>query len=124
MDESTEKKIDTTLSTLHILIDNCVNVIKNDQKKIALTLIKMNQIDNIKIRMRLSYCWNSLVRSNKAIFYEASDELFSFFVLNFKYKDHELDFSSSEFFHHLIDLEENASPPEALQKLMEARIHE
>lgn len=118
-------KLLVTLSTLHILIDNCPNVISNDHKKIALILLKMNQVENMKIRMHLSYCWNSLIRFNKEIFYEIPDQLFTFFVLNFKFKDHELSFSSSEFFHHILyDDEEICTPPEKLQKLMEARIHE
>jgi hypothetical protein len=119
-----ENKILITLSTLHSLIDNCPNVISNDHKKIALTLLKMNQVENLKIRMHLSNCWNSLVRFNKEIFFEIPDQLFTFFVLNFKYQDHDLNFSSAEFFHHVIDAEENCQPCEKLQKLMEARIHE
>lgn len=119
-----ENKILITLSTLHILIDNCPNVITNEYKKIALTLLKVSQIENLKIRMRLAYCWNSLVRFNKEIFYEIPDQIFSFFVLNFKYKDHDLSFSSAEFFHYIIDEEDTNSPNEKLQKLMEARINE
>ena len=117
-------KILITLSTLQILIDNCPNVISYDHKNIALTLLKMNQLENLKIRMRLSYCWNSLVRFKKEIFFEIPDQLFTFFVSNFKYKDHDLSFSSAEFFHHIIDEEENVQPCEKLQKLMEVRIHE
>jgi hypothetical protein len=119
-----EKKILVTLSTLHSLIENCPNVITDDQKKIALVLLKMNQVENFKIRMRLSYCWNSLVRFNKEIFFEISDQLFSFFVMNFKYKDYDLNFSSAEFFHHILNEEENLKPCEKLQKLMQLRINE
>lgn len=121
-----ENKILVTLSTLHILIENCPNVIFNDQKKIALVLLKMNQVENLKIRMRLSHCWNSLVRLNKEIFFEISDQLFSFFVINYKYNDYDLNFSSAEFFHHIINEEENAKalPCDKLQNLMQQRIHE
>jgi hypothetical protein len=120
-----ENKLLITLSTLHIIIDNCPNVISNDHKKIAISLLKMNQIENMKIRMHLSYCWNSLVRFNKEIFYEIPDQLYSFFVFNFKFKDHELSFSSAEFFHLIFcDDEEVTTPPEILQKLMDARFHE
>ena len=121
-EKNDESQILVTLSTLHILIDNCPNVISEESKKIALTLLKMNQVDNLKIRMRLSYCWNSLVKFNKEIFFEIPDQLFTFFILNFKFKDHDLNFSTVEFFHHIITEEE--SPCEKLEILMEARIHE
>lgn len=123
-DSNIEDKIFTTLSTLHILIDNCPDVISFDQKKIALTLLKMNQVENIKLRMHLAYCWNSLIRFNKEIFFEIPDHLFTFFVLNFNYNDHELNFSSAEFFHYIIDEAEKNPTFDKLEKLMEARIHE
>jgi hypothetical protein len=119
-----ENKILVTLSTLHILIDNCPKVISNDHKKIALLLLLMNQVENLKIRICLSNCWNSLIILNKEIFFEISDQLFSFFLINFNYKNYDLNFSSAEFFYHILYGEEISQPCDKLQKLMELRINE
>lgn len=120
-----ENKILLTISTLHILIENCPNAISEEKQKIGILLQKFNQQENLKIRSRLSFCWNSLIKFNKEIFFEFSDDLFSFFIKNFHYKDYDLSFSSVEFFYSIIEeTEEEEIPCEKIQEIMERRINE
>lgn len=122
-EQNNNNQILLILSTLHVLIDNCPITISQEYKKIAIILLKLSQAENFNIRLNLTNCWNSLIKYNKEIFYESSDQLFTFLILNFKFKNYDLNFSTAELFHFILYVEVN-SPCEKLHKLMEARIHE
>lgn len=119
-----DKSIMMTLSTLHILIDNCPNAIHEGLKKISQFLIVLNNLENTNVRINLGMCWNSILKSNKDIIFDLYDHLFIFFINNFKVENYELNFSSAEFFSLVLDEQENIIDNEKILKAFENKLNE
>jgi hypothetical protein len=113
-----------TLSTLHILIDNCPNAIFDELKILSKFLIILNNLENINVRINLGMCWNSILKNNKEIIFDLYDYLFAFFINNFKVENYELNFSSAEFFSLVLDEKENIIANDKILKSFENKLHE
>lgn len=122
--EINEKITLMVLSTLHSLIDNCPNAIIEELKILSQFLINLRNIGNINIRINIGMCWNSLLKNNKELILDIFDNLFSFFIDNFKVENYELNFTSAEFFSFILDENENIIDNEKIQKLFENKLNE
>lgn len=113
-----------TLSTLHILIDNCPNAILDELKIVSQYLLILNNLENLSVRINLGMCWNSLLKNNKDIIADLYEPLFVFFINNFKVENYELNFSSAEFFCLVLDEQENIIENDKILKAFENRLNE
>lgn len=119
-----EQAILITLSTLHILIENCPNAILEEVRPIAHLLINLNCLESTKIKINLAHCWNSLIKANKEILFELSENLIIYFLDNFKIDSYELNFASAEFFSFVIDEEENILSNDKIKSFLENKLYE
>lgn len=119
-----EKSVLVTLSTLHILIDNCPNAIFEELNLISQFLLILNNLEILNVRINLGMCWNSLLKNNKDFIADLYEPLFGFFINNFKVDNYELNFSSAEFFSLVLDEQENIIANDKLLKALECRLNE
>lgn len=129
-EEFDENKICLILSILHVMIENCPNLIANIFKQIAMNLVEFSiqiKFKTLKIHLRLTNCWNSLIRFKKELFFDSmiNDSLFSFLLNNFKFKNYDISFISMQLLHFIIFEEDKTdSTSYNLQRLMNSRIKE
>lgn len=119
-----EKPTLLILSTFHILIENCPNIVNEKLEILIKIFLILNTTEFIEIRNSLGICWNSLLKNNKNIIDDIYKHLFVFFIDNFKSENYSLNLCSAEFFTLLLDENENFINNEEIRKLFENKLNE
>ena len=107
--ERNDNMIIQVLITIHILLENCPNLINDVVEAIATVLTKLEDSQNPDLRCYLGKCFLAMVRMKNEVLSAMTENLFGFFYKNLTQEHYQMNFTSAEFFLLLVDDEADES---------------
>ena len=103
-DEKTVDKelLNLVLMSLHVLLENCPNLINEDTESVIEALINLKESQELNTRYHVGRCWLSIFKIKKEVLSLLLEPLFNFFIGNFSVENYQMNLTSAEFFSFIV----------------------